>query len=263
MIDLISLRLAKRPRRPRQSAIAPPDALALRYAAAVDRLLREWRAEIKRAVFAALDDLPGVRYDSPAMIEHARVWLHRRFSEIMRDARVSEIVVPHAVRVARRSKAELERVIGIPLDDTLPTATIQQFARDNVAKIQGLARSELDSVFDVVQKAQVQGLRVEQLRENIVERFGVSESYGALLARDQTLKLAGRVNQERQTQAGIMRYRWVSSRDERVRPEHRDLDGSEQSWAVPPVTSKDGRRNHPGQDYQCRCTATPVLDDVL
>jgi uncharacterized protein with gpF-like domain len=27
------------------------------------------------------------------------------------------------------------------------------------------------------------------------------------------------------------------------------------------VVSDDGRTGHPGDDYQCRCTAFPVLED--
>jgi len=69
------------------------------------------------------------------------------------------------------------------------------------------------------------------------------------------------VNQHRQTAAGVSRYEWSSSADERVRPRHRELDGQTFSWDDPPVTNDDGDTNHPGEDYQCRCIAVPVLDD--
>src|SRR5690606_35480604 len=45
---------------------------------------------------------------------------------------------------------------------------------------------------------------------------------------------------------------------------HWILDGTRQRWAVAPVTNpRTGARNHPGKDYQCRCTATPVVDHLL
>lgn len=43
---------------------------------------------------------------------------------------------------------------------------------------------------------------------------------------------------------------------------HQELDGTEQSWDDPPVTNEDGDRNHPGEDYQCRCVAYPILDEL-
>lgn len=62
---------------------------------------------------------------------------------------------------------------------------------------------------------------------------------------------------------GIERYRWISSRDARVRRRHRELDKTIHRWSDPPISNPDtGRRAHPGQDYGCRCTASPILDDV-
>jgi SPP1 gp7 family putative phage head morphogenesis protein len=106
------------------------------------------------------------------------------------------------------------------------------------------------------------GVRVEEIRKQLQERFGIEERRAQLIARDQTLKLAGQLQEERQTQAGIKRYVWTTSDDERVREDHAALDGTIQEWANPPVVDKrTGRRGHPGDDFQCRCSADPILDE--
>lgn len=46
----------------------------------------------------------------------------------------------------------------------------------------------------------------------------------------------------------------------RVRDTHVALNGETFSWSDPPVTSETGERNHPGEDYSCRCVAVAVLD---
>jgi GNAT superfamily N-acetyltransferase len=46
-----------------------------------------------------------------------------------------------------------------------------------------------------------------------------------------------------------------------VRDMHDELEGTEHAWDDPPVTDKYGNRNHPGEDYQCRCVAVPILDE--
>ena len=62
---------------------------------------------------------------------------------------------------------------------------------------------------------------------------------------------------------GIERYTWISSRDQRVRRRHRELDKTVHRWDDPPVSNPDtGRRAHPGEDYGCRCTASPVIEDI-
>jgi hypothetical protein len=47
-----------------------------------------------------------------------------------------------------------------------------------------------------------------------------------------------------------------------VRERHAELDGERFRWDDPPVTNEDGDENHPGEDYQCRCTAYPVLPEL-
>mgnify|MGYP000210898992 CR=1 FL=1 len=78
------------------------------------------------------------------------------------------------------------------------------------------------------------------------------------------VQLNGQITEERQTQAGIEEYVWSTSNDEKVRETHEELDGTTQRWDDPPVSEKNGDRNHPGGSYQCRCVAVPVLslDDL-
>jgi SPP1 gp7 family putative phage head morphogenesis protein len=120
----------------------------------------------------------------------------------------------------------------------------------------------ITQIRDVLDDAWTKGERVEVMREKLQERFGVSESRADLIARDQTLKLNAEITQTRQTAAGVQKYVWTTSGDERVRDMHSELDGQTFDWNDPPVTNEAGDRNHPGGDYQCRCTAMPVLDEL-
>jgi SPP1 gp7 family putative phage head morphogenesis protein len=110
------------------------------------------------------------------------------------------------------------------------------------------------------------------LRAQLQDEFQVSKSRADLIARDQVLKLNSQITRTRQTSAGIKRYTWTTSGDERVRGnpnglypdsdrDHWSLDGRTFSWDAPPVVNpKTGETAHPGEDFQCRCVATPVLD---
>jgi uncharacterized protein with gpF-like domain len=82
------------------------------------------------------------------------------------------------------------------------------------------------------------------------------------------------LTQLRQTELGVSKYIWRTSRDERVRESHRAMEGRTAVWDDPAVYLDDegdrhprsgigGVELHPGEDFQCRCFAEPVLEDLL
>ena len=124
-----------------------------------------------------------------------------------------------------------------------------------------------------VERWTLQGLRTgqrhEQITEKILERFDVSRGKAKLIARDQTAKLNADLTERRQKAVGVTHYIWRTSLDERVRgnpagkypnarPSHWAKEGKRYSWNKPPAET-----GHPGQDYQCRCTAEPDMSGIL
>ena len=60
------------------------------------------------------------------------------------------------------------------------------------------------------------------------------------------------IKQERPT----THYIWRTRRDGKVRPRHAEREGQIFAWDNPPPGG------HPGEDYNCRCTAEPYIPDV-
>lgn len=157
----------------------------------------------------------------------------------------------------RNYRSQMSKVPGIKLaklDPKVQQAAIN--ARDaSIQLVEQAARVYAQQVREVFDRPDfTEGRRWEDLRDELLERADVSESRAELIARDQTLKLNGAINRARQEGAGIDRYVWSTSGDERVREEHDALDGETFSWDSPPEPG------HPGQDFQCRCVAIPVID---
>ncbi len=159
---------------------------------------------------------------------------------------------------------QFKRVIGIELGANSPRVneSIKMYIRENIRLINSLESKALDELEAVVNKSARSGLRVEELSKDIQGRFNVAESRADLIARDQTNKLNGQLTMDRQKEIGITSYIWRTAGDERVRPMHAELEGQTFNWDDPPVTSPQGDRNHPGEDYQCRCEAIPVFNDI-
>jgi SPP1 gp7 family putative phage head morphogenesis protein len=96
------------------------------------------------------------------------------------------------------------------------------------------------------------------LRQQINELGQVTERRARFIARDQTAKLNSAITEARQTRVGVTHYFWRTSMDERVRPSHLDKEGVRFAWDSPPADT-----GHPGQDFNCRCSAEPDLSGLL
>lgn len=121
-------------------------------------------------------------------------------------------------------------------------------------------RDYADDVRDVLEDPSNFQRALGELEDLIRERADVSLSRANLIATDQTLKLNSSLMRARHEAAGIDRYTWSTSLDERVRPMHAELEGEEFRYDDPPVTNEDGDTNNPGDDYRCRCVAAPIVE---
>lgn len=219
--------------------------------------------EYRRLLRSALDDVQAqiLRYLEPHIEAYARTRtdaLPSRFSFTVDPGELDRIFG----RVEKANEAKQKKLIGIKTQ--IPKKMLANFRKMNVGLIRSLADDQLNQISDILDEGFKSDKRVETIRKEIQERFSVARSKADLLARDQVLKLNADMAQERQRAAGITEYVWSSSSDdsssdERVREMHAALDGTRQSWDDPPETNEDGDTNHPGQDYQCRCVAIPVL----
>jgi len=188
--------------------------------------------------------------------------LKLELEEVLDPNTITPEIEKFAAKISDKGKTEFKRVIGITSKETGVAAKLRQFQIDNISYIKSLAGKQIQDIDAILVDAEAGAWRVEDLSEKLVHSFGVTQSKADLLARDQTLSLNGQLTQIRQTNAGITQYVWTTSNDERVRPTHQDLEGTVQSWASPPEVSDDGRTGHPGEDFQCRCTAFPILDEL-
>lgn len=185
------------------------------------------------------------------------------------DEQIRHAIRAHGLRVADWNRKQMTRILSAALSIDIYSAEpwlaaeLNGFIHENVSLIESIPRDMLREAEIKVSAGIRQGLRVEELEKQIQSKFGVNEkasNRAELIARDQVGKFNGDLNHMRQTELGIEKYIWRTVKDERVRPYHADLEGTIQRWDDPPVVSKDGRRAHPGEDFQCRCQAEPVLN---
>lgn len=232
------------------------------------------RAEA-RYVLELLRVLGEVHRGILKVVEREHLWQH----DLRHDApfvgltdkllrRIFQYVTPQVQTAFDFMASEVEKsnakggaLLGIRAAHVPGLESVIDHARQkNVALITRASEDFLAQVRDVLEEND--GAHPDDLRALLAERVDVSKSRAQLIARDQTLKLNSQITQHRQRAAGVTQYRWSSSHDERVRPAHRELDGGVFGWDEPPETNDDGDRNHPGEDFQCRCVPIPVIQEL-
>lgn len=91
-------------------------------------------------------------------------------------------------------------------------------------------------------------IEILQLQQMVAKRrahFVAEKEIAAFIAEYRLLRAQG---------IGSVGYIWETQGDHRVRPDHRHLQGKCFKWEEPPITNTaTGARNHPGEDFNCRC----------
>lgn len=136
---------------------------------------------------------------------------------------------------------------------------IEKWVSDNVDLIKTVPHKSLEQMKEIVYSGYMNGQSTTNIVKEIQRQYGMDKRHARLIARDQTAKLNAAITKKQQKDAGVNRYEWSDSNDNRVRSSHHRLNGHIFSWDDPPETDQ-GRRCHPGEDYQCRCCALPVFD---
>jgi SPP1 gp7 family putative phage head morphogenesis protein len=267
-------RVARKPR-PVMPAPRWPNGARMRYAIALNAVLRD----VDRAVHELLlPRLPPIlaaaraelaREDAPADDgEGAMGAVRNQVGGELTPERLDRLARSVAVDVSKHNRVELGRTLKaavgfdpIPVQEQLSTQ-LEAFVKQNVKLVQGMTDELLAKLEGIVLRGVREGRRVEDVARDIREAFGVSKRRAMLIANDQVASMNGELTRVRHSRIGITSYRWSTSKDARVRKSHRLLEGTVQQWAKPPSVG-GGKHAHPGGDVGCRCSAIPVVDDML
>ncbi|HVN67638.1 MAG TPA: phage minor head protein, partial [Candidatus Sulfotelmatobacter sp.] len=155
-------------------------------------------------------------------------------------------------------KVQIKAQLSIPEQEHLST----EWENNMNLWIKGWEAEEIKKLRQQVKQAYFAGDRYGSLLTMITDSYGVSDRKALFLARQETNLLVSGYVQAQYQGNGFPEYRWgcvVGSPEHPVRPYHKALDRTIQRWDSPPVVDKYGNHKHPGQDFGCRCKATPIL----
>lgn len=246
-------------RRRARRLLLPPTGVETRYVA----LLSSGFREIHRHVMAFLRPRLGEIAHGTAKTDAAPNLSHDLSDLVQILAKeLQKKILPDFDAMTRRvaaNNARAVRELGVNVLREQPgmQALLAQARLANLSLIRNASADYVNGVRKVLDAPDAWGLTVEELADRLVERGGVAESRAELIARDQTLKINGSLNELRQRSAGVDEYVWSGSLDERERPEHLANEGKRFSWLRPPENT-----GHPSDEVNCRCVAIPVIPEL-
>lgn len=247
-----------------------PDSVALSYYREIKRLidelgkttLRVFDEQVKEQIkiYYNRQDASAYKLDGPLdIIQRAFEIIKGFFQRIFSPNKVEAI----ATRFLNSTNAFSEAIIlkqgkvrGI--DPTVHEPWLAEYMRscitENVSYITNIKDEYFQKIESIILQGVKNGKSIKSIREQLVEKIGMSQKRAQFIAVDQTGSIFGQMNAKRHQQMGVEKFKWSTSHDERVRMSHRALDGHIYSYNKPPSEGL------PGTPFRCRCVAIPEFD---
>ena len=238
----------------------PRRSIEKKYAAAITYIMRGLGKRLKNAdsPFLMLEALRGLAR-SPTLNRAARVAAQAMATALFHDG-------ARSWREAAR-KGSRGKLIYLLLSRELPRRkAIKAIVDQNAKLITSMSADAARKVAEDMARGQLEGKRPEELMHEVLARWPtLTEARARLIARTETSKAASALTRVRAESAGFSWYEWKTSEDARVRSAHRHMDGVLCRWDDPPNPEKlnhekDYGAYHPGEIFNCRCYAAPLID---
>lgn len=234
------------------------------YFAAIKRKIELMQGQFHQ-LYQALAAADTARRDAPIDdINRILSQLRATSTEVWKEGDLDPLVGLYANRLRSTAYARFQdfllTVTGSKyfLDPSITQDTVRAHIAQNVSLIRTLPEKLFQKVEGIVFSDFRRGERHEETARKIEDEFGSITNNARLIARDQTSKLNGELNQIHQEQVGVEKYTWRTVKDDRVRSLHAEREGVVFSWDDPP--DEEPGDGHPGEPINCRCYAEPVLE---
>ena len=253
----------RRPKKARPVGVAASDVVA------VSRLLRGLVRDVTDAVRETL--VPVLRRREPEYLadmdfaDEIAIVLERIRVEhaALSEQRARLLAERMTKTVDRRNRdrfiASIGDAVGVDVAAVVASGGLSPALKAKTAQNVGLIKTIPEQYFAQIQtlvfESVVQGRTpARDLIRELRDLGAKNDRRARFIARDQTAKLNAALNRERNQALGIEEYVWRTSLDERVRPSHEVKHNKTFRWDEPPRDT-----GHPGEDFQCRCVARPII----
>lgn len=166
-------------------------------------------------------------------------------------------MIQAAQRGAENAAKDLERNINFEIFNP----KILSFIQTRQSKIRRVNETVKKQVSEIVQRGITEGASVQQVSKELRNMFNFAAKRSLMIARTEVVGGTNGGQLLYYREAGVTRKKWITAKDERVRPSHQKLEGQ----VVEIGKNFTNGLDHPGGNgpaaevINCRCTVTPVI----
>ena len=169
----------------------------------------------------------------------------------------------------------IQRTLGLEIAEDYYTDEFfrdlqDEWIRESTESLQKSVDTTLTKMQTHVTEAQERGAPPTEMVTEIQEDYQSGRNYAKVAAAAGIGLLAANMLRKTNEDSGINKYKWQTMEDDRVRDCHQEFNGNIYSYDNPPeawhydktgVKVYEGRFCNPGEDYNCRCQAIPVIEE--
>lgn len=196
--------------------------------------------------------------------------VRRKLLKQFDDKRIEEQVGRILQKVNQRNRDQLysriEKRIGLSTKELTTTEgltyQINALVLETAQWVKKLRDETLEAYTASSLRAMSHGLSLEEIMQQYDGLVEKRRNHAKFTARNQIANFNSVATKIRAQNLGITRARWITSRDERVRPCHVKRNGKEFDLDKGLYSSCDGQHLLPGVDYQCRCDYELIIPEA-
>lgn len=175
-------------------------------------------------------------------------------------------------RVGQSNKAKFDRTVaratGVDLGSIIATEGLEDFValsvNKNASLIRSLPEEYLKQVETIVNNGVVSGARYSTIQKEIMAKTGANSKLAnriKTIARNEVQTVNSQISLRRSDNLGIKKGIFRTSKDERVRKCHKELNGDEYELKKGAWSESCGKYIQPGiTDINCRCSYSPIIN---
>jgi len=240
----------------------PSKGVEVRYRKDLLKVLNKARKKAEVKIIKLLK-----RYEADYIADDYSEKIIKGLEKMLREGQLADAAAERIAKKAvnkvdadqkRKLIQNIKAAVGVDASAIINNANmapqINKALHENAELIKTIPSQHLQKIEKMVMQEAFKGSSSKSMIEQIREIGAVSERRARVIARDQTSKINGALNEARQKQLEIEEYIWRAQIDGRERKSHREKDGKVFRWDSPPSDT-----GHPSEDINCRCTAIPVI----
>lgn len=198
------------------------------------------------AIKKTLDDFLGVLGDAlkglklQDVAESMILDIEKRANENMRNNKIEVIQPKMTDFIAKQFSEDYTDTIRFDIKNALP---------EQIVKMR-----------EVVGQMAIEGESRITIQKYIENNFVKDQKKAKFLARNESSIAVTEYLKAKYQENGSEEFKWIANLDERVRDEHKKLNGTIHRYDNPPIIDeRTGTRGIPGEFYNCRCTFVPIF----